>query len=171
MDDANDRDAFIDLLTLLGETFNEPVSPLRAKAYWITLADLPLEAVERAVHTALTEARFFPKPVELREYAGLRPPDAGLVEAALVEHLRQPGHERRRPAHPFLALVVERLGGIWQAGGMSSADRLRLIGQVLPGVITAARVRGLPMLTEREVAAALPMPRVRLLVEPEPEDE
>lgn len=110
---------------------------------------MPLEAVEWAVKLALIRSRFFPRPAELRELSGAGGPDAGLVQALLVAHLRQPGAERRLPTDPFLRLVIERLGGLYACAGMGSAERLRALGNILPAVVTAATMRGVALPTER----------------------
>lgn len=62
-----DRQAFARMIFALGETFGEPVSDLRVEAYFDALGDLPLEDVLTAGRSAIREARFFPRPVELRE--------------------------------------------------------------------------------------------------------
>lgn len=62
-----DRPAFARGLYALGETFNEPVSEMRAEAYFDALADLPIDAVLAAMRQAIQTGRFFPRPVEIRE--------------------------------------------------------------------------------------------------------
>jgi hypothetical protein len=62
----DDRGWFGEQLALLSEVFNEPVSAIRAAAYWDALRVLPRSAVQRAVHDLIANARFFPKPVEIR---------------------------------------------------------------------------------------------------------
>lgn len=62
-----DRPAFARLMYALGDTFNEPVTDIRAEAYFDGLSDLPTEDVMAAGRRAIAECRFFPRPVELRE--------------------------------------------------------------------------------------------------------
>lgn len=62
-----DRPAFARVLFAMGETFNEPMSDLRAEAYFDALADLPIESVLEVGRRAIRECRFFPRPAELRE--------------------------------------------------------------------------------------------------------
>jgi hypothetical protein len=78
----DDRGWFGEQLALLGEVFNEPVSALRAAAYWDALHDLPARAVRAAMHDLVGSARFFPKPVEIREPATQRMREAQLLLAA-----------------------------------------------------------------------------------------
>ena len=157
MTDA-ERPAFGELLALLGETFNEPVSASRAAAYWLALHDVPLAELRPAVTRAIQTCRFFPKPVELREAAGELPPDPGLVESLLVAHLRRPGGERLPIAEPFLALVVERLGGLRTVAMMDARERMRLLERIVPPCVAAARVREISF-----PPLAAPTPRLRLL--------
>lgn len=63
----NDRPKFAEAMHALGETFNEPVSDIRAEAYFDALRDVPLAQVAVAVRLAIRTCRYFPKPVELRE--------------------------------------------------------------------------------------------------------
>lgn len=67
--DAEDRDQFYRQLSLLAEAMGEPVSAVRLAAYAGALEDLPAKQVGFALHDAIRECRFFPKPVEIRELA------------------------------------------------------------------------------------------------------
>lgn len=62
-----DRPAFARALFVLGETFNEPISDLRAEGYFDAMRDFSLEEANAAIREALRTCKFFPKPVELRE--------------------------------------------------------------------------------------------------------
>lgn len=139
----DDRPAFVAGLTMLAEAFNEPMSAGRLEAYWYAVEDLPLATVTTAMRQVLRDASgFFPKPGQLREHAGEREPDAGLIEALLVTHLRKPGVLPSLPADPFLATVCRHLGGMRQVVEMPSGVRIAHIAKVLPGVVAAARDRG-----------------------------
>lgn len=151
----DDRARFAAVLTALAETFNEPLSTARLEGYWLALADLPLDAVEAAVQRALREAKFFPKPAELRTLAGVGDPDASLVEQLLANHLRGPMGDRTMPADPFLKLVVRALGGLFAVVEMRGADRVFALGRVLPGVVNQARHEGLRVPTLAD-ATSLP---------------
>lgn len=67
MIDPDDRLQFGEAMFALAAAFNEPMSKLRAEAYFDALSDLPMEAANVAVRLAMRQSRFFPKPVELRE--------------------------------------------------------------------------------------------------------
>src|SRR5262245_66627957 len=62
----DDRERFGELLALLGEVFNEPVTPARVAGYWLALDDLPFAGVHAGVQRALNECRLFPPPAEIR---------------------------------------------------------------------------------------------------------
>lgn len=84
---AHDAAPFAEAMHVLGETFNEPMSPIRSEAYFDALSDLSIAQVQTAVRLALRACKFFPKPVELRELlAGA--PDAN-ADAAWGELMRE----------------------------------------------------------------------------------
>jgi hypothetical protein len=63
-----------DELTILAETFGEPVTEQRQEIYCSGLADIPQEQLRIAFRRARYELKWFPKLAELRELAGaLRP--------------------------------------------------------------------------------------------------
>ncbi|HWO72170.1 MAG TPA: hypothetical protein VNN21_01280 [Dehalococcoidia bacterium] len=64
---APDYEAFVERLVITAEVFGEPLSPLKAGAYFQALSDLDLKAVTTALARCERNCRFFPKPVEVRE--------------------------------------------------------------------------------------------------------
>lgn len=148
----DDHGRFAKALGILAVAHGEALTEERIESYWITLADLPIEAIERAALVALRTRKFFPKPAELLELAGCGLPDVGLIEALLCEHFRYGRNVRRFPDDPFLRLVVERLGGPLSTTGMDAAQRIFAIGKILPGVVTAAQARGLALPSEAQQA-------------------
>ena len=112
---TEDRPKFAEAMHALGETFNEPVSQIRAEAYFDALSDLTLAQVNAAVRAALRSCRFFPKPVELRELiAGT--PDAN-ADAAWGELRREIGRVGYLGVPKFTdertALTVREVWGSW----------------------------------------------------------
>ena len=88
-----DRAAFAEAMLALGETFNEPVSPIRTEAYFDALRDLTIAQVNGGARLAIRACRFFPKPVELRELIEGTPDghaDAGWAE--LIREVRRVGY-------------------------------------------------------------------------------
>ena len=61
-----DRLGFAKLLLYAGEAFGEPVSDVRASAYFDALYDLSLDEVRAAIKHLIRESRFFPRPVDIR---------------------------------------------------------------------------------------------------------
>lgn len=66
----SDMKAFRDCITGLCMTFGRESSEVLFEAYWMGLSDLSVESVQRACMRAIRESQHFPKPVELRRFAG-----------------------------------------------------------------------------------------------------
>ena len=145
---ADDFSQFAVALGSVGVTLGESLTPERIEAYFAALEDLPLEAVRAACRRANQTATYFPKPAELRALAGTAPPDVGLVEAMLCEHLRTIGSWRKPPKDPFLLLVIARLGGYRAVCEMQAGQRIFALRTVLPGAVQAATMEGIAMPNE-----------------------
>lgn len=65
----SDNGEFARRLTALGEVFDVKLSPARQALYFEALRDLPFAAVAGAMNQAVKGCKFFPRPVELREFA------------------------------------------------------------------------------------------------------
>lgn len=65
---TTDRAAFAEGMAILGETFGESLSEGRIEAYYEALCDLEIGALAGAMRSAMRHCRFFPRPVELREF-------------------------------------------------------------------------------------------------------
>ena len=62
-----DRPAFIQSITTLAVTLDKQLSPELFEGYWIALQDLAFAGVQAAMAELMRSARFFPKPIEIRE--------------------------------------------------------------------------------------------------------
>jgi hypothetical protein len=144
----DDYEAFAIALGGVAVAMAESLTPERIDVYFADLADVPLAAVEAACAAARRTRTFFPKVAELRALAGCAPPDVGLVEALLCEHMRGIGNWRKPPEDPFLKLVVQRLGGYRAACEMPGSQRIFAIRALLPGAIVAATNCGIAMPNE-----------------------
>lgn len=164
-----DRAAFGRHIAVLAETFGETLTEPRLEGYFLALRDLPLEGIQRAIETALACCKFFPRPAELRELAGDVPPDPGLIEACLTAHFRATIGLNRMPEHPFLRMIVERLGGPYQAVEMTSFERITALKSIVPGVAAAARVRGIALPTCDDPVAIASAGRGTQTMLPQPE--
>jgi hypothetical protein len=58
-------------MTKLSEAFSETVSPLKTDVYFEALLDYEMEFLEPAAEYIIRTAKWFPKPVELRDAASL----------------------------------------------------------------------------------------------------
>jgi hypothetical protein len=88
-----DRPAFARALFVLGETFNEPISDLRAEGYFDAMRDFSLEAANAAIRVALRTCKFFPRPVELREMVeGDADTNADQGWAEVIREVRRVGY-------------------------------------------------------------------------------
>jgi hypothetical protein len=163
MTDA-DREGFARVLALLSEAFSEEVSTTRAEAYFVALRDLELAQLQSMIERALRECKFFPRPVELRELIGDGTPDAGAMYAALIQAKRKAGWEHGVPSGgELLRLAIDRVGG-WRTCWMVSDEELwRRVRDVTPGVVAAARARGIPLALETGKQPALPPPDLKLI--------
>lgn len=111
----DDRAEFARALFVLGETFHEPISDLRAEGYFDAMSDFTLEAAEAAIRAALKTCRFFPRPVELREMVQGDPEsNADSAWAEVIRMVQHVGYTR----HPIFAdsrtmLAVQAVWGSW----------------------------------------------------------
>ena len=110
----DDRGRLATALMVLGETFNEPVSELRAEGYFEALRDMGIEAIEAAVRMALRTKTFFPKPAELRELvSGNREEMAELAWLELVSEVRRVGWCGTPQLSETTHAAMERVWGNW----------------------------------------------------------
>lgn len=112
---AADRMNFAHAYGVMAEMFNEPVSTTKMEGYFAALSDLPYDDVSRAIRVVMQEARFFPRPVELREAVRGNPDQRaeqrwGLVLEA-VRRVGYVGHPQFED--PLVLQAIERLWGSW----------------------------------------------------------
>lgn len=111
----DNRARFAELMFGMGETFNEPVSSVRAGAYFDALSDLPIESVEQAVRLAVKQSKFFPKPVELRECITGNQTDEAATEWALFQReVSRTGYTRTPELSAATMETVRVLFGSWR---------------------------------------------------------
>jgi hypothetical protein len=98
------------LLAVLAEAFGEPVSELRAEAYFLALEDVPMDALERVGRQALN-LRFFPRPADLRRLVeGSSEHAAELAWLGVLREVRRVGYT----GEPELeAATLETIQGLW----------------------------------------------------------
>jgi hypothetical protein len=88
-----DKPALAKILAVLGETFNEPVSKLRAEGYYEGLKEIAIDDVRTAAQVALRTCKFFPRPAELRELVTGRTEDrAALAWSEMLTEVKRVGY-------------------------------------------------------------------------------
>lgn len=103
-------------LKALGETFNEPVSDMRADAYLFALSEFSIDQVEQACRLAIQHHRFFPRPAELRDLiAGTDEDHALTAWQELVREVRRTGYTGWPVLPKPTRDAIERIWGSWQA--------------------------------------------------------
>jgi len=116
-------------MAMLGETFNREISPTLADIYYKALDDISDSNLETAFNLAVTQCKFFPKPVELRELAGvvaITPPslnDQAQMAASnawgeVIGAIRSGGRESDL-SEP-VRKIIRNMGGLYAIGGLSS---------------------------------------------------
>jgi hypothetical protein len=111
----HDSVRFAEAMGVLCETFGEPLSDLRIEGYFNALSDFPVEDVLAAVHQALRSAKFFPKPVELRELITGNPDDAAQQAwAAVLREIRRVGYIGTPTLDARTLRAVNELWGGWR---------------------------------------------------------
>lgn len=87
-----DRPRLARILSVLGDTFAEPITDQRAEGYYIGLQDLTIGQIEFAAREALRLSKFFPRPAELRALAmGTSDDAAELAWLAVRNEVRRIG--------------------------------------------------------------------------------
>jgi hypothetical protein len=141
---AADRANFARGYGVMAEMFNEPVSATKIEAYFSALSDLPYEDVERAIRVVMQEARFFPRPIELREAVRGNPEQRAEERwGKVVEAVRRVGY-MGQPVFddPLVSQAIDRLWGSWGARRLDQAvsDGLCDVGDPASARLAAADV-------------------------------
>lgn len=159
-----DRPRFARLLVALSETFNEPISEVRADVYFQTLSEFDVESVEHAAHRLLRTATFFPKPAEFVTLLEGDVADQGeLALARITAEVQSTGfYGRPRLSHDDYDLV-QRVWGGWQglcsnlpAKGTEAFQWERKRFLEMHSAVQGQRLRdGIPALTGAKATALL----------------
>lgn len=113
---ASDRVEFAQAITALAASFRAESDEAMLEGYWWALDDLPLEAVQRAVRSAMRQCKFMPAAFELRELSGVMSNQARavLAWAAFEKAVRiHGGYETINFDDPLINATVRNLGG-WE---------------------------------------------------------
>ena len=111
-----DRKTFVEILTGLGEIYDNKISKVMAEIYWEALKDYPLSDFKKAANNIVKTHKYasFPKPAHFIEY--INPPedlDARVAMAGeeLSDKLCDGDWESFQFKDPIINLVIDRWGG------------------------------------------------------------
>lgn len=106
---------FARVMAALGETFNETISKVRTDAYFAALQEFDIADIEAAATNHIRVGRFFPKPVELREWiTGTDDDQADAAWAELHGEFRRVGSWRAPTLSPLTQQTILALCGTWE---------------------------------------------------------
>lgn len=115
MTDA-DKKQFAGLLGALGEIFGQEVSKPKLKLYFAALRDLTIEQIERATEQIAGSAKFFPRPVEIREAVeGSIQDRAAVAWQTFLGLCERSGYPSLQIADGALRFAIEEMGGYREA--------------------------------------------------------
>ena len=115
--DKVDLERFAQLIAVLASSFRQEADGAMLEGYRIGLEDVPIDAIELAVHRAIRECKFFPSVSELRELAGEMRPEVRSVKAwdALCKGMAHHGYYNSVDFDDkVINATVRNLGG-WMA--------------------------------------------------------
>jgi len=113
-----DRMLFKNWMTMLGEIFDKSITDPLADAYWMALNQYETEDCENAFKIAMINCKWFPKPVELRQFIENGPgeiEDIAMIEAdKVINAIREVGHRQSVTFdNPVTMAVIEQGWGGW----------------------------------------------------------
>lgn len=159
-----DRPAFAEAMLTLCETFNEPLSDVKIEAYFGALREFDIEPVLAACRLALASCKYFPRPVELREFIQGNADDAASAAwAAVLREIRRVGYIGKPNLEPRALRAVNELWGGWQRLCETlPAEGPELVGWIKQFKATYASVE---RTAERQLTAATLHPNVRAFID------
>ena len=124
----SERPDFGKLMGVICESFGKTPTEAMLEAYWLTLGDLSLDEVSKAVLACLRECRYFPSPSEVLDRAGGL--SGGAVaelawEAVLGAIRRHGGWATVQFEDPAIPSCIERMGGWERLTGLPSDELLK----------------------------------------------
>jgi hypothetical protein len=110
-----DRPAFAEALVTLCETFNEPMTDIKAEAYFDALCEYDIGRVLGACKLALNQSKFMPRPADLREcIEGSQDEAATAAWGAILGEIRRVGYMGTPNLDDRTLRAVRELFGSWQ---------------------------------------------------------
>lgn len=112
-----DKKQFTEAMQALAATYQREATKALLTGYWMGLSDMPLDAFQKAVATALHSLKFMPSPAELRELGGeMRLEDRAIIAfSAFDKAVTKHGYYTTVTFDdPAINATVRTLGG-WEA--------------------------------------------------------
>lgn len=124
---ANDLNEFAGEMFGLQEYFDKKLSKVLLDKYFERLQDLSVEEFKAACNAAYDQCRWFPRIVELREFALKADKDHALIAWNIVERVRRRAFSitRRNTKFPLPGIheAIQLMGG-WRKVGMWTENEL-----------------------------------------------
>lgn len=128
----DNQEKFKQSFTELAEVFDKPFSGALTKAYWNSLKEFTDEEVNNSINRAILTLKFFPKPVELREFITGNPNDRAIEAWSKIIKIWQGGDSPKMVngelIHPTMALssevreIINSMGGMYYLKQCSMKD-------------------------------------------------
>jgi len=111
---------FKELMTVLSELFDKPLSELITRIYWKTLDPFTDAECQNAFETLIQTSRFFPKPADFLELlVGKKEDRAALAWLKVAKAIRKIGtYQSVRFDDPVIHSVIQAMGGWIKLGQM-----------------------------------------------------
>lgn len=124
MTTRENKERFVLAISRLCVAFSKEFTEETIEIWSEALADLPIEAVERAVVTAVRELKTKPYPAHIRELAGAKSAEVSVAEKAETawRQVREAAKRSELPDDEIAAMVVSGLGGSRRLGQMSDKE-------------------------------------------------
>lgn len=118
MDDSDKRE-FLNMMNMMALNYGKDLNADLLRLYWLSLADMELDQIKLALIHIVKNNRYFPRPDEIIEAAGIGKAQielVGLSEAQrIVDSVRRYGNSRVVEFDdPVTAEVVRRRFGGWR---------------------------------------------------------
>lgn len=112
----SDKKQFAGLIGALGEIFGQEVSKPKLALYFAALRDLSIEQVQAATETLAGSAKFFPRPVEIREAVeGSIQDRAAVAWRTFLDLCVHSAYPSLQVTDGALAYAIEEMGGYREA--------------------------------------------------------
>lgn len=111
----SDVPRFAQMLALLAETFNEPMSDAKVEGYFQALQEFSIEQLEGAGRHCFRYAKYFPRPSHFFEFlCGDKEQLAHVAQGALLSEVRRVGYSGKPKLSDTTWEAVKLVWGSWR---------------------------------------------------------